>query len=644
MVYRNHGSPKSQNSSIRPVPNFIEETRTFSTKKERKTVPIRPPPKPQIKTCPQKSRIFQQRPQMNAAQSVTFLDSAQSSSLHEEPLLNSQVYDSGKKVSYFEQAFVIESKIGAGCFGNVYRVRSKDDGQLFAVKIARDKYRGVSDRREKLEEVRKHQYLLPHTNCVHFYQSWEENGRLYQQFELCDKSLNELSEEKHELPEKLIWSYLVDLLLAVKHLHDHDLIHMDIKPENIFIGMDGICKLGDFGLVIDLAKNDSDHLAEGDPRYLAAEVLHERKFSKAADIFALGVTFLELACDLDLPKQGQLWHELRQTGPDPKLTSHLSSDLRRVIQLMMANDWERRPTVHQVLSLPSVQSALKARARELYLSNLTRTLKSYLMPIVLFMMSFISVLAQPLVKGAKTVWNYLWSSSGVSTPEHLIRRSESDSDSKDKSSTVTGNFFSFLTSTAKKKKFVKRSVAAFSSDDDDDEISNLSSSRSVLASLITYSDDNDEDRENYLREKTRIQLREDLGEKQTKYSDISEGINPNTSFEYPTPHLQRRRPFNDLVKTTPGGLKRTNSRIPRSPTTWTPKKKLEFELDQLDFDESPTTSLSRCTRFDPDSSFGFVGSKVAADEQEDASNASLQIKPLNLAAKFDCFSDTDEDD
>ena len=37
-------------------------------------------------------------------------------------------------------------------------------------------------------------------------------------------------------------------------MHDHDLIHMDIKPENIFIGMDGICKLGDFGLVIDLGK------------------------------------------------------------------------------------------------------------------------------------------------------------------------------------------------------------------------------------------------------------------------------------------------------------------------------------------------------------------------------------------------------
>lgn len=40
----------------------------------------------------------------------------------------------------------------------------------------------------------------------------------------------------------------------MKHLHDHDLLHLDIKPDNIFISSDGICKIGDFGLVIDMRK------------------------------------------------------------------------------------------------------------------------------------------------------------------------------------------------------------------------------------------------------------------------------------------------------------------------------------------------------------------------------------------------------
>lgn len=40
----------------------------------------------------------------------------------------------------------------------------------------------------------------------------------------------------------------------MKHLHDSDMIHMDIKPANIFIGLDGLCKIGDFGLVLELSK------------------------------------------------------------------------------------------------------------------------------------------------------------------------------------------------------------------------------------------------------------------------------------------------------------------------------------------------------------------------------------------------------
>ena len=167
------------------------------------------------------------------------------------------------------------------------------------------------------------------------------------------------------------------LLKAVEHLHDHGLIHMDIKPENIFIGREGVCKLGDFGLVIDLAKDDTHHSVEGDPRYLASEILESRTFSKAADIFSLGVTILEVACDLDLPKYGTLWHKLRQDGPDPSLTAKLSPDLRRVIQLMMTKFSDRRPTVKALLALPSVKKALERRQRELWLREIVSSLKLF---------------------------------------------------------------------------------------------------------------------------------------------------------------------------------------------------------------------------------------------------------------------------
>ena len=101
-------------------------------------MPIQPPPKPQAKTCPPVSRVFKRRLELTSAQKVTFVNQNETrrfESVQGTPLPSSKVYDSAKKVSYFEQAFAIEAKIGAGCFGNVYRVKSKEDGKLYAVSI-----------------------------------------------------------------------------------------------------------------------------------------------------------------------------------------------------------------------------------------------------------------------------------------------------------------------------------------------------------------------------------------------------------------------------------------------------------------------------------------------------------------------------
>ncbi len=139
-------------------------------------------------------------------------------------------------------------------FFKVYKVKSREDSRYYAIKKSLECYRGVADRKRKLEEVIKHESLPLHENCVRFYRAWEEKQKLYIQIELCEMSLGQYADRHHDIPESIIWKFFVDLLLAVKHLHDHNLLHMDIKPENIFISHDFICKLGDFGLIFDLTK------------------------------------------------------------------------------------------------------------------------------------------------------------------------------------------------------------------------------------------------------------------------------------------------------------------------------------------------------------------------------------------------------
>ncbi|KAJ9581658.1 hypothetical protein L9F63_023175, partial [Diploptera punctata] len=112
----------------------------------------------------------------------------------------------------------------------------------------------------------------------------------------------------HRQAPKFKWPVSV-VNQAVKHLHDHNLVHLDIKLENILIDNNRHYKLGDFGLVIDISKDLKD-AEDGDPKYLAPEVMNGN-VTKGADIFSVGITMLELATDMELPSSGPLWHELR---------------------------------------------------------------------------------------------------------------------------------------------------------------------------------------------------------------------------------------------------------------------------------------------------------------------------------------------
>lgn len=344
-----------------PTPRFFEEAEQLSTKKARAGTRDHAPPKPPVKTATSIGRFYQNRLVSQKAQAVSFRN-LESSTL-------SKCYDESRHELYFNQCFHVISVLGEGSFGKVFKVRSKEDGKFYAVKRSREPFKGESDRLYKLEEVKKHEQLPKHRNCVKFFKAWEERHHLYIQTELCDTSLGHFADQNHEIPERLIWKYLVDLLMAVKHLHDHELLHLDIKPANIFIAQTGICKLGDFGLMIDATKSNISEAQEGDAKYLAPELM-QGQFSKAADIFSLGITMLELACDLDLPRGGDAWHQLRHGAIPRDFIQHLSPELISIIRLMMLPNYKERPSAQAILQHPSVYQVVHWRKLEVLIKSL----------------------------------------------------------------------------------------------------------------------------------------------------------------------------------------------------------------------------------------------------------------------------------
>lgn len=149
-------------------------------------------------------------------------------------------------------------------------------------------FRGEGDRQRKLAEVRKHEHVGHHPNCVSFVQAWEERGQLYIQTELCPGTLLQYCEEYGPLSEWQVQTFLWDMLQGLRHLHGRNLLHMDIKPANIFLSSTNVCKLGDFGLMLELDSGDLKDAQEGDPRYMAPELLRG-EYTKAADVFRCGM-------------------------------------------------------------------------------------------------------------------------------------------------------------------------------------------------------------------------------------------------------------------------------------------------------------------------------------------------------------------
>lgn len=99
---------------------------------------------------------------------------------------------------------------------------------------------------------------------------------------------------------------------------------------------------------------------EGDSKYLAPEVLNGRP-TKSSDIFSLGMTILEATTDLDVPSNGDSWHQIRNGQIPDRFFAGISTDLRSLIALMLDSDPRIRPTSRDLLDHPVIKKKLMKR-------------------------------------------------------------------------------------------------------------------------------------------------------------------------------------------------------------------------------------------------------------------------------------------
>lgn len=288
------------------------------------------------------------------------------------------------RLGRFDRDFIEVDELGRGEFGRVMKVRYKDHAlrpspremgnEFFAVKKSK-RIEGFKSRLRLREEADILAHLGArggHPNVLAYIDSWEEDEALFIHTEICALGnfahfLSAYGRSYPRLDEGRVWRILAELSAGLRYIHDAGVIHLDLKPANIFITGSGRLKIGDFGMASlwprpapsSEASSGSSFEREGDKLYLAPEVLQGR-YSKAADVFSLGMTILETATNIIVPDQGNAWHRLRRedfSQIDSSLAT-LSAELRELIRGMMRAE----PALRSDIALVAMHTVV-SRAR-----------------------------------------------------------------------------------------------------------------------------------------------------------------------------------------------------------------------------------------------------------------------------------------
>jgi len=194
--------------------------------------------------------------------------------------------------------FRLQRLLGRGRMGVVYLAQDEALLRPTAVKIlswAMPAQHGQDPEAWFLSEAR-HVARINHPNVVHIYGAAKHGPHCYIAMEYVDGAAADarIAELGPFAPDRAT-EILIHAAAALQAAHDAGVVHRDVKPGNLLIGVDGSAKLGDFGMALDVAGSRAlGQVRAGTPFYTAPEIWVGMSASPATDIYALGATYFYL--------------------------------------------------------------------------------------------------------------------------------------------------------------------------------------------------------------------------------------------------------------------------------------------------------------------------------------------------------------
>lgn len=193
--------------------------------------------------------------------------------------------------------YALLKKIGSGGMADVYLALDTVLDREVAVKILRGSLSHDPVALLRFQREAQAASGLDHENIVDVYDVGEDNGEHYIVMEIIHgTTLKDLIHRRGALDKYEAVSIMEQIALALQKAHQKQVVHRDIKPQNILVKDDGTVKIADFGIALagdalQLTKSDS---VLGSVHYLAPECSRGEGASEQSDIYALGIVFYEL--------------------------------------------------------------------------------------------------------------------------------------------------------------------------------------------------------------------------------------------------------------------------------------------------------------------------------------------------------------
>lgn len=194
--------------------------------------------------------------------------------------------------------YEIVEKIGEGGMGLVYKAKCHLLNRYVAVKMLKPEFTGDEEFINKFKKESLSSASLSHPNIVNIYDVGVEDGIYYIVMEYVKgKTLKEIIRERAPLQYFEIINICRQICLALEHAHNNNIIHRDIKPQNILITHDGIVKVADFGIARASSSATLTNTGNviGSVYYISPEQARGGYTDEKTDIYSLGTVMYEMA-------------------------------------------------------------------------------------------------------------------------------------------------------------------------------------------------------------------------------------------------------------------------------------------------------------------------------------------------------------